>query len=100
MESNSVWQLFLGNSPYTKKSDFVKAWVGWWIISVFVIFIFSFITSAGLKGVGIALSFGFCQILARYAASLGWNKFLGVLGFFPVTNIIFFVVLLFVKRKN
>lgn len=52
------------------------------------------------EGIGIALGFGFCQIHARYLTFVGWNKFIGVLGVFPVTNIILFIVLLFTKRNN
>ncbi len=51
------------------------------------------------EGIGIALGFGFCQIHARYLTFVGWNKFIGVLGVFPVTNIILFIVLLFTKKK-
>ena len=29
MENGNFWQLFLGKEPYSKKSDFVKAWLLW-----------------------------------------------------------------------
>ncbi|TJG10956.1 hypothetical protein C9183_22390, partial [Escherichia coli] len=51
------------------------------------------------RSIGIGLSFGFCQILGRYTMSLGWSKYWGVLGVFPVTNIVLFLILIFFKKR-
>lgn len=40
MGNGNFWQLFLGKEPYSKKSDFVKAWLLWWAITILVLFIF------------------------------------------------------------
>ncbi|EGE8425598.1 hypothetical protein HI649_002968 [Escherichia coli] len=87
MGNGNFWQLFLGKEPYSKKSDFVKAWLLWWAITILVLFILSLTTTLNLRSIGIGLSFGFCQILGRYTMSLGWSKYWGVLGVLPVTNI-------------
>lgn len=81
------------------KAEFIKAWIGWWVIAIVLLGVLSICTSLNLRGIGIALGFGFCQIHARYLTFVGWNKFIGVLGVFPVTNIILFIVLLFTKKK-
>ncbi|EDK9478731.1 hypothetical protein GHQ96_19450, partial [Salmonella enterica] len=81
------------------KAEFIKAWIGWWVIAIVLLVVLSICTSLNLRGIGIALGFGFCQIHARYLTFVGWNKFIGVLGVFPVTNIILFIVLLFTKKK-
>ena len=93
MGNGNFWQLFLGKEPYSKKSYFVKAWLLWWAITILVLFILSLTTTLNLRSIGIGLSFGFCQILGRYTMSLGWSKYWGVLGVFPVTNIVLFLIL-------
>ncbi|HBE9061291.1 TPA: hypothetical protein KNG81_003461 [Escherichia coli] len=99
MENGNFWQLFLGKEPYSKKSDFVKAWLLWWAITILVLFILSLTTTLNLRSIGIGLSFGFCQILGRYTMSLGWSKYWGVLGVFPVTNIVLLLILIFFKKR-
>ncbi|PAL29519.1 hypothetical protein CEJ54_22805, partial [Escherichia coli] len=37
--------------------------------------------------------------LGRYTMSLGWSKYWGVLGVFPVTNIVLFLILIFFKKR-
>ena len=59
MENSNFWQLFLGKEPYSKKSDFVKAWLLWWAITILVLFILSLTTTLNLRSIGIGLSFGF-----------------------------------------
>ncbi|UGS42641.1 hypothetical protein [Pseudocitrobacter corydidari] len=98
MQEKSFWQVFFGNKPFSK-SEYIKAWIGWWVISIVLLFVLWSCTTLNLRGIGIGLSFGFCQINARYLMSIGWNKFIGVLGVFPVTNIILFIVLLFTHKK-
>ncbi|MCF4065223.1 hypothetical protein L2V86_16065 [Escherichia coli] len=97
--NGNFWQLFLGKEPYSKKSDFVKAWLLWWAITILVLFILSLTTTLNLRSIGIGLSFGFCQILGRYTMSLGWSKYWGVLGVLPVTNIVLFLILIFFKKR-
>ena len=99
MGNGNFWQLFLGKEPYSKKSDFVKAWLLWWAITILVLFILSLTTTLNLRSIGIGLSFGFCQILGRYTMSLGWSKYWGALGVFPVTNIVLFLILIFFKKR-
>ncbi|CAM3601884.1 Inner membrane protein [Escherichia coli] len=99
MGNGNFWQLFLGKEPYSKKSDFVKAWLLWWAITILVLFILSLTTTLNLRSIGIGLSFGFCQILGRYTMSLGWSKYWGVLGVLPVTNIVLFSYLNFFQKK-
>ncbi len=38
MGNGNFWQLFLGKEPYSKKSDFVKAWLLWWAITILSIY--------------------------------------------------------------
>lgn len=45
MGNGNFWQLFLGKEPYSKKSDFVKAWLLWWAITILVLFILSLTTT-------------------------------------------------------
>lgn len=98
MGNGNFWQLFLGKEPYSKKSDFVKAWLLWWAITILVLFILSLTTTLNLRSIGIGLSFGFCQILGRYTMSLGWSKY-WEFGVLPVTNIVLFLILIFFKKR-
>lgn len=84
---DSIWEMVtFGSCSWVKnltaKSDFVKAWLLWWAITILVLFILSLTTTLNLRSIGIGLSFGFCQILGRYTMSLGWSKYWGVLGYF------------------
>lgn len=63
MGNGNFWQLFLGKEPYSKKSDFVKAWLLWWAITILVLFILSLTTTLNLRSIGIGLSFGFVKSL-------------------------------------
>lgn len=99
MENGNFWQLFLGKEPYSRKADFVKAWLLWWVITLLILFILSLATTLSLKSIGLGLCFGFCQIIGRYTTSLGLSKFWGGLGVFPITNIVLFVILLFLKKR-
>ncbi len=58
MGNGNFWQLFLGKEPYSKKSDFVKAWLLWWAITILALFILSLTTTLNLRSIGIGLSFG------------------------------------------
>lgn len=98
MQKKNFWQIYFGKDPFSK-AEFIKAWIGWWVIAIVLLGVLSICTSLNLRGIGIALGFGFCQIHARYLTFVGWNKFIGVLGVFPVTNIVLFIVLLFTKKK-
>ena len=49
MGNGNFWQLFLGKEPYSKKSDFVKAWLLWWAITILVLFILSLILTLHLR---------------------------------------------------
>ena len=99
------WNVFLFYKQYLGEwilygeSDFVKAWLLWWAITILVLFILSLTTTLNLRSIGIGLSFGFCQILGRYTMSLGWSKYWGVLGVLPVTNIVLFLILIFFKKR-
>lgn len=97
MESKNFWQLFFGKEPLSKM-DFIKAWLGWWVILIVVIFILTMCTTSNLKFVAYAFAFGFCQIVARYVVTLGWNKYWGALGVLPITNIPFFLFLIFYHK--
>lgn len=102
---DSIWEMVtFGSCSWVKnltakKSDFVKAWLLWWAITILVLFILSLTTTLNLRSIGIGLSFGFCQILGRYTMSLGWSKYWGVLGVFPVTNIVLLLILIFFKKR-
>ncbi len=99
MGNGNFWQLFLGKEPYSKKSDFVKAWLLWWAITILVLFILSLTTTLNLRSIGIGLSFGFCQILGRYTMSLGWSKYWGVLGGISCNKYCSFSYLNFFSKK-
>lgn len=98
MESKGFFNLFFGKEPLAK-NEFVKAWLGWWVIFVVVVVVLWLTPLTNLRFIGIAFSLGFCQITSRYAITLGWNKYWGVLGFFPVTNIVLFLVFIFMPKK-
>lgn len=100
MQKKNFWQIYFGKDPFSK-AEFIKAWIGWWVIAIVLLGVLSICTSLNLRGIGIALGFGFCQIHARYLTFVGWNKFIGVLGVFPVTNIILYYLLYcYLLRRN
>lgn len=93
----NFWQIYFGKDPFLKPNSLKPGlMVGDCYCPARCTVDLYFIK---FEGIGIALGFGFCQIHARYLTFVGWNKFIGVLGVFPVTNIILFIVLLFTKKK-
>lgn len=97
MESKSLFQLFLGKEDLSKK-EFIKAWLGWWVVFIVVVIVVWMLPIHNARFIGYCFAFGFCQITARYVRTMGWSKFWGVLGFFPITNIPFFLFLLFTRK--
>ena len=91
MGNGNFWQLFLGKEPYSKKSDFVKAWLLWWAITILVLFILSLTTTLNLRSIGIGLSFGFISYIIMHVIAKEYDKvspILWVIGILSIINLI------------
>lgn len=82
------------------KRGYIISWFTYWVLLIVIMALgLAFLPEGRLWFMPIIAAFGFCQLIYRYMPTLGWRKLWCVLGFFPITNIIFFIVLLFIKQK-
>ncbi len=49
MQKKNFWQIYFGKDPFSK-AEFIKAWIGWWVIAIVLLGVLSICTSLNLRG--------------------------------------------------
>lgn len=43
MQEKNFWQVYFGKDPFSK-AEFIKAWIGWWVIAIVLLVVLSICT--------------------------------------------------------
>ncbi len=42
MQKKNFWQIYFGKDPFSK-AEFIKAWIGWWVIAIVLLGVLSIV---------------------------------------------------------